>query len=34
MTLTAKRFVVAALSFLFLAALLVVAFTESLRYRV
>jgi hypothetical protein len=34
MTLTAKRFVVAALSFLFLAALLVVAFQESRRLRV
>jgi hypothetical protein len=34
MTLTSKRFIVAGLSFLFLAALLLVAFQESKRYRV
>ncbi len=34
MTLTTKRFIVAALSFLFLAALLLVAFQESKRHRI
>ena len=34
MTLTTKRFIVAALSFLFLASLLLVAFQESKRHRV
>ena len=34
MTLTWKRYIVAALSFLFLASLLVVAYNESARHRV